>query len=90
MYTLEFTLQAIEDLKYLKRSAPAAFKKAQSLIAELQLHPKDGTGKPELKKYNLAGCYSRRISQKHRLVYRIYEDKLIVLVLTSAGHYDDK
>jgi len=90
MYSLEFTLQAIEDLQFLKRSEPGAFKKVQKLIAELQVHPKIGTGKPELKKYNLAGCYSRKISQKHRLVYRIDEGKLIVLVLTSAGHYDDK
>ncbi|WP_205940752.1 Txe/YoeB family addiction module toxin [Pedobacter paludis] len=90
MYTLEFTLQAIEDLKFLKKSEPTAFKKAQKLITELQQHPKIGTGKPELKKYNLAGCYSRRISQKHRLVYQVNDDKLIVLILTSAGHYDDK
>lgn len=90
MYILEFTLQAIEDLKFLKRSDPVAFKKAQKLIQELQLHPKIGTGKPELKKYNLAGCYSRRISQKHRLVYQIYDERLVVLILTAAGHYGDK
>jgi toxin YoeB len=90
MYTVVFTLQAIEDLKGLKKSEPLAFRKAQKLITELSNHPKDGTGKPELKKYGLAGCYSRRISQKHRLVYRIDDDKLIVLVLTSAGHYNDK
>lgn len=64
MYILEFTLQATEDLKFLKKSDPIAFKKAQKLIQELQLHPKIGTGKPELKKYDLTGGYSRRISKK--------------------------
>ena len=90
MYSIEFTFQAVEDLKLLKKSEPNSFKKAQKLIAELQIHPKVGTGKPELKKYGLAGCYSRKITQKHRLVYQILDDKLIVLILTSSGHYDDK
>ena len=56
MYSIEFTFQAIEDLKTLKKSEPNAFKKVQKLIVELQIHPKIGTGKPELKKYGLAGC----------------------------------
>ena len=56
MYSIEFTFQAVEDLKMLKKSEPNSFRKAQKLIAELQIHPKVGTGKPELKKYGLAGC----------------------------------
>ena len=90
MYSVVFTIQAITDLKMLKKSEPNAFIKAQKLISELQIHPKIGTGKPELKKYGLAGCYSRKITKKHRLVYQILNEKLIVLILTSSGHYDDK
>ncbi len=71
MYTLEFTEQAIDDLRLLKRSEPSAYKKAQKLLSELMEHPRTGTSKPEMKKYDLAGLYPRRISQKHRLVYQI-------------------
>lgn len=90
MYTLEFTEQAIDDLSLLKRSEPPAYKKAQKLLTELMEHPRTGTGKPEMKKYNLAGLYSRRISQKHRLVYQIRDEAVIILVVTAAGHYNDK
>ena len=48
MYTLVFAPQALEDLSKLKKSEPAAFKKAGKLLAELQEHPQTGTGKPEL------------------------------------------
>ena len=47
MYKLVFAPQAIEDLSILKKSEPAAFKKAGKLLVELQEHPKTGTGKPE-------------------------------------------
>ena len=50
MYTLEFAPQALEDLSKLKKSEPAAFKKAGKLLVELQEHPKTGTGKPEVGK----------------------------------------
>jgi toxin YoeB len=90
IYTLEFTEQAIDDIKLLKRSEPSAFKKAQKLLLELMEHPRTGTGKPEIKKYDLAGLYSRRISQKHRLVYQIKDETVTVIVITAAGHYDDK
>ena len=42
-----------------------------SLIKECRRHPFKGTGKPEPLGGNLAGWWSRRISQEHRLVYRV-------------------
>lgn len=53
-------------------------------------HPKTGTGHPEQLKGNRSGLWSRRITKKHRLVYEIHDNKIIVLVLTAYGHYDDK
>lgn len=90
MYTLVFAPQAIEDLSKLKKSEPAAFKKAGKLLAELQEHPKVGTGKPEPLSGDIAGQWSRRISQKHRLVYEIEETVVKVDVLSAYGHYEDK
>ena len=36
------------------------------------------------------GRWSRRLSKKHRLIYRIYETEVVVLVISAYGHYDDK
>ena len=65
-----FAPQALEDLAKLKKSEPAAFKKAGKLLGELQEHPKTGTGKPEALGGDRSGQWSRRISQRHRLICR--------------------
>lgn len=39
------------------------------LLEEIQRNPFEGTGKPEPLKFNLKGCWSRRIDDEHRLVY---------------------
>ena len=90
MYTVSFVDKAKEDLAKLKKSEPAAFKKAINLLNEIALHPCTGTGKPEPLKGDRAGQWSRRITKKHRLVYEIHETEVVVLVLTAYGHYDDQ
>ena len=90
MYDIEYTPHAIEDIKQLKKNDHNSYGKLQKLLYELMEHPKIGTGKPEILKYYPAGCYSRRISKKHRLVYRIMEEKVVVLVLSVSSHYGDK
>jgi len=89
IYELIFSRQAKEDLSKLKKSEPQAFKKASKLLLELVEHPTTGSGKPEMLKGNRSGQWSRRISQKHRLVYEIHEEKIDVFILSSYGHYDD-
>lgn len=90
MYTLSFSPQALEDLAKLKRSEPAAFRKAGKLLMELQEHPRTGTGKPEALGGDRTGQWSRRISHRHRMIYEIKENIVAVAVLSSFGHYDDK
>lgn len=90
MYILKFAPQALEDLSRLKKSEPAAFKKAGKLLAELQEHPQTGTGKPEPLSGDRSGQWSRRITQKHRLIYEIEENIVTVDVLSAYGHYGDK
>lgn len=90
MYTLVFAPQALEDLSKLKKSEPAAFKKAGKLLVELQEHPKTGSGKPEPLAGDRIGQWSRRISLKHRLIYEIEDTVVKVDVLSAYGHYDDK
>ena len=90
MYILKFAPQALEDLSRLKKSEPAAFKKAGKLLAGLQEHPQTGTGKPEPLSGDRSGQWSRRITQKHRLIYEIEENIITVDVLSAYGHYGDK
>lgn len=90
MYRISFVERAKEDLAKLKASEPNSFKKATKLLAELAEHPTTGTGKPEQLKGDRIGQWSRRISQKHRLIYTIHDDEVMVLVLAAYGHYDDK
>lgn len=90
VFDIDFTETALRDLAWLKRHEPAAYKKALKLIDELRTHPTTGTGRPEQLKGNRAGCWSRRITLKHRIVYKIDNGVLTVLILTAAGHYADK
>jgi len=90
-YKIEYTAEAEKDIDSLKKSGDkATILKLRKLLVELMEHPYNGTGKPEPLKHGYKGCYSRRISQKHRLVYSINDEKITVFVLSAEGHYDDK
>lgn len=89
-YNVIVAPRAEQDLKRLLENEPKAYAKALSLIGELYEHPRTGTGKPEPLSSDRSGQWSRRISKKHRLVYEIRDEEVIVLVLTAYGHYGDK
>ncbi len=89
-YRIDYTEAVLTELKDFKKSEPAAYKKVLKLIEELFDHPTSGTGKPKPMKHLYKGCYSRRITQKHRLVYSINDEKITVLILSVSGHYNDK
>jgi toxin YoeB len=89
-YTLHFTTQAVKDVATIKKSNAKMYSKLKCLLEELIEHPYTGTGKPERMKHDYASCHSRRITHKHRLVYKILEEKVEVLVVSAYGHYYDK
>ena len=90
MYKITYTTNAVSDLQRLQLNESKAYQKAKELINELKEHPKTGTGHPEQLKGQPEGRWSRRISKKHRMVYRIFDKEVLVLVLSAYGHYDDK
>ena len=90
MYKIAYVQKVKKDLVKLKENEPKSFSKAMKLINELVVHPRTGLGQPELLSGNHSGQWSRRITKKHRLVYEIYDDTVVVLVLSAYGHYDDK
>ncbi len=58
------------------------------ILKELQRgDPSVGTGKPEALKHDLAGLWSRRLSQRDRLIYRF--DDSAIYIFAIGGHYDD-
>ena len=89
-YHLIISEEAQKDIQRLKRSEPGAFKKVSIILTELILHPYMGTGHPHPLKSDRSGQWSRSISKKHRLIYQVNDDIVIVEVLAAYGHYDDK
>lgn len=67
----------VDDRKVLKR--------INRLIEESARDPGAGTGKPERLSGDLSGFWSRRIDQRHRLVYQVASDELIVI--SARYHY---
>lgn len=79
---------AKKDLEYWKKTGNVSvMKKINSLITDIIEHPFIGLGKPELLKYELAGCWSRRINSEHRLVYRVEKEDTIVYIVAARSHY---
>ena len=87
MYTVKFNSEAEKDLALLQKKAPQALPKLAKLLDELKIHPRSGTGQCERLKHYKEETWSRRITQEHKLVYRIYEDIVEVLVISVFGHY---
>jgi toxin YoeB len=60
-------------------------RKILDLIEEAARSPFEGRGKPEALKFELSGCWSRRINLEHRLVYEVSEET--IRVLACRFHY---
>lgn len=58
------------------------------LILDIDASPFVGLGKPEALRGNMSGCWSRRIDQVHRLIYRCEND--LVEIISCYGHYGEK
>lgn len=82
-YELKFTEDARKQLKKLRDKQ--YLKRLEVLLDDRVCHPFTGIGKPEALKYELSGCWSRRIDKKNRLVYEIIEPN--VIIISVVGHY---
>ena len=90
-YTLELSQKAQADLDFFRKTGSAKLvDKIITLFSELELHPKTGTGKPKQLTDDLSGYWSRRIDQKHRMIYKILDNVVTVEVVSLKGHYSDK
>jgi toxin YoeB len=57
------------------------------VIQDTLRHPFIGLGKPEPLRHHLKGWWSRRITQEHRLIYKVEADNLVIM--QCRFHYDD-
>ena len=87
---IAFTPEAREDLFFLTDNDKGAYKKLQKLLNEMCRTPYEGTGKPEQLKGELSGYWSRRITDEHRIIYRVDEDNDMIIIVQCKGHYGDK
>jgi len=74
-----FTPTALDDLRYWLKSDKRQADRILALLEEIRRTPFDGSGKPEPLRFQLAGCWSRRIDREHRLVYQVEESEIVVI-----------
>ena len=78
---LTFSDEAWEDYLYWQKQDRKMVERINKLIKEVQRDPFVGVGKPEPLKHALSGFWSRRITDEHRMVYRVTEDALEIAQL---------
>jgi toxin YoeB len=90
-YKIQYTPEAEKDVRALQKAGDkSVILKLRKLLIELSAHPYMGTGKPKPLGGDRVGQWSRRITDKHRLVYVVNDDKILVLIISAAGHYGDR
>jgi len=82
---LSFEANAWNDYLYWQLQDRCVVLRINELIRAVLRDPFGGIGKPEPLKRELSGCWSRRIDQTHRLVYRVRADE--IEILACRYHY---
>jgi len=78
---LIFADEAWEDCLYWQKQDRKMVERINKLIREIQREPFEGIGKPEPLIHALSGVWSRRITDVHRVVYKIEGDALLIAQL---------
>lgn len=81
-----FQPQFREDLRWWVETDRKTALRVLALVEDVMRDPFDGVGKPEPLKHVLAGAWSRRVTQEHRLVYMVQQDR--VDFLQCRYHYE--
>lgn len=77
--TLVFSEHAWEDYLYWQRTDKKTVSRINKLINEIQRSPFQGTGKPEPLRHSLSGYWSRRVTDEHRIVYKVQKGSLFMV-----------
>jgi len=76
-----FSTQSWEDYLSWQKKDKRTLKKINQLIKDICRDPYKGKGKPEPLRHALAGYWSRRMNEEHRLVYKVKEESLFIVQL---------
>jgi toxin YoeB len=88
MRSLVFEGRTWETYEELREKDKKLHKALCKLLKEmLREDPVKGLGKPEQLRHNLTGFWSKRISQKDRLIYRFDDQSIYIFAI--GGHYED-
>jgi toxin YoeB len=82
---IRFAEAAWEDYLYWQKTDKKMLQRINELIKIAIRTPVEGIGKPELLKHGLKGYWSRRITDEHRLVYKVQDDS--ILIAQCRYHY---
>ena len=83
---LSFHPQAWDDYLFCQQNDKSILRKINQLSRDIARDPFAGIGKPEPLKLNLSGFWSRRITEEHRIVYKIQDGEIIIV--QCRGHYE--
>lgn len=83
---LVWQTNAWEDYLFWQKQDKKVLERVNELMKDSLRSPFKGIGKPEPLKGNYGGCWSRRITDEHRLIYKVKEDRLHIL--QCRYHYD--
>ena len=72
-----FQPEFLDDLEYWVTTDRKMALRVLKMVKEILRDPFSGTGKPEPLKYDLAGYWSRRLNQEHRIVYSVSDDQIV-------------
>jgi len=82
---IAFDPEAFEDFQSWATQDKKIFKKIAELIKDITRTPHQDIGKPEPLKHKLSGFWSRRITDEHRLVYKVEND--VLSIVSCKFHY---
>ena len=89
MRSIVFEGDTWAEYEALRQKDKMIHKNLCKILKQLQRNnPAEGYGKPELLKHSLSGLWSRRISQKDRLIYNFTVEAIHIFAI--GGHYDDR
>lgn len=78
--------QFFEDLEYWIATDLKVALRLMRIIRETLRNPRSGIGKPEVMKPRYRGCFSKRLTDEDRVVYRVSDEAIDFL--SARGHYD--
>jgi toxin YoeB len=83
---LIFADESWEDYLYWQKTDRKILDRINNLVRDISRNPYIGLGKPESLKYKYQGYWSRRITEEHRLIYRVVNDE--IHIAKCRFHYD--